>query len=122
MLGLFSLIASFFTVMATVTAAVGVALGVWGLYSPHRKRAVVGLLLCCLALAIGGFNGIVTFYEYQYRYKPSDSRPPSTFPKRVFRNRCRVDQSGPGVGRVNRPSVSRAGSITRRGEPSNLPQ
>ena len=80
-LGLFSLIASFFTVMATVTAAVGVALGVWGLYSPRRKPAVVGLLLCCLALAIGGFNGVVVFYEYQYGYKPWDLPPAINLPE-----------------------------------------
>jgi len=69
-LGILSLIASFFTAGALVTAALGLAMGVWGLYSTRRRSAIAGIVLCCVALALASFTGVVTLYEMQHGYKP----------------------------------------------------
>lgn len=67
-----SLIACFYTSGAVVTAVIGLLMGIWGLYSTRRGPAIIGILLCCVAMAIGGFNGVVWMYEAQYGYKPWD--------------------------------------------------
>lgn len=72
-LGILSLIASFYTVGAVVTALIGLLMGIWGLYSTRRGPAIIGILLCCIAMAIGGFNGVVWVYESQYGYRPWDA-------------------------------------------------
>ncbi len=38
-----------------ITAGAGVALGIWGLASNRRTAAIVGLVLCCAAVALSGF-------------------------------------------------------------------
>jgi hypothetical protein len=72
-LGLMSFVIGFFSVGAAVTALVGLMMGIWGLYSPRRGVALTGILLCCVAMAIAGFNGIVSLYEFQHGYKPWES-------------------------------------------------
>lgn len=72
-LGILSLIACFYTAGAVVTAVIGLLMGIWGLYSTRRGPAIIGILLCCVAMAIGGFNGVVWVYESQYGYKPWDA-------------------------------------------------
>jgi len=69
-LGILSLIACFYTAGAVITAVIGLLMGVWGLYSTRRGPAIIGILLCCIAMAIGGFNGVAWIYETQYGYKP----------------------------------------------------
>jgi len=72
-LGILSMIACFYTAGAVVTAVIGLLMGIWGLYSTRRGPAIIGILLCCVAMAIGGFNGVVWVYESQYGYKPWDA-------------------------------------------------
>ena len=69
-LGIMSLGASFFTVGAAITAIVGIGMGIWGLYSNKRGLAFTGILLCCLALAVSGFNGAVQVYTQIYGRSP----------------------------------------------------
>jgi hypothetical protein len=69
-LGAASLAISFFTPLAVITAVLCLALGVWGLHSTNRGTAIVGLLLGCLAVAVGGFNGVTRLYEMQYGHSP----------------------------------------------------
>lgn len=69
-LGILSLVASFFTAGALVIAALGLAMGVWGLYSTRRGLAIAGIVLCCIALAMASFTGVVALYEMQHGYKP----------------------------------------------------
>jgi hypothetical protein len=72
-LGLFGIVACFFTVWAVIAAVVGLGLGLWGLSSAHRGTAVVTILLCCLTLLIGSFFGLADWYESRYGYKPWDA-------------------------------------------------
>jgi hypothetical protein len=72
-LGVMSLIACFYTAGAVVTAFIGLLMGIWGLYSTRRGPAIIGILLCCIAMAIGGFNAVVWMYEAKHGYKPWDA-------------------------------------------------
>ena len=72
-LGLVSLSACFFTSWAIIAAVLGLGLGLGGVYSRHRGTAIMGILLCCLALTIGSFFAIVGWYESQYGYPPWDA-------------------------------------------------
>jgi len=69
-LGLLSLGSSFFTVGALFLALVGLPMGIWGLSSNRRGQAIVGLLLCCIALAISGFGAAALLYELRYGISP----------------------------------------------------
>lgn len=69
-LGIMSLIAGVFTVGGVVTGFIGLIMGIWGLYSKRRGTAVLGIMLCCLAIALSAFQGIVFVYEYNHGYKP----------------------------------------------------
>lgn len=71
--GLLSLAASFFTVWSLIPAVIGLGLGLCGLSSKHRGTAIVAILLCCLALLVGSFLGMVDFYESRYGFKPWDA-------------------------------------------------
>jgi hypothetical protein len=48
-------------------ASVGLGFGAWGLKSPKRRPAIVGMLMCCIAFAIGvarlAYRGYVHFYS-----------------------------------------------------------
>jgi hypothetical protein len=67
LLGVVSVVGSFslrsFPPAPLVTAVIGMGMGTWGLYSKHRMAAVVGLLLCCVAIALASFFGAVLLYE-----------------------------------------------------------
>lgn len=52
LLGLASLAILPFSIFGFVTALIGVACGVWGMFHERKGVAISGLLLCCLALAI----------------------------------------------------------------------
>ena len=69
-LGLMSVVAGFYTVLAAIPAALGLALGAWGLFSPRRGPAILGLLLCFLALATASVNGAVSLYKQAYGHAP----------------------------------------------------
>ncbi len=72
-LGVLSFLFSYFTWMALIPAIVGLAMGIWGLYSMRRGLALAGVVLCCLALAISGFNGLVDLYTFRYGHSPWDT-------------------------------------------------
>lgn len=69
-LGLMSLVTSFYTGLAAIPAALGLGLGAWGLFSPRRGPAILGLLLCLLALAVASFTGAVSLYKQAYGHAP----------------------------------------------------
>lgn len=63
-LGLLSLILGYFVPLAgVIVAGIGIGMGVWGLSSTRRRSAIVGLLLCCLAITFSGFFGAAQVYQ-----------------------------------------------------------
>lgn len=56
-LGLFALVLAPFRAEAALVAMIGMVMGLWGLYSPRRAWALVGLLICCLAIGIASYTG-----------------------------------------------------------------
>ena len=74
-LGLASfMLSSYFPIGALAIAVVGLAMGVWGLYSTRRGVAVIGVILCCIALSISGFRSVVLLYKSHYGYSPWESQ------------------------------------------------
>ncbi|MCA9164050.1 MAG: hypothetical protein KDA62_13770 [Planctomycetales bacterium] len=63
---------SFFTIAALIVSLLGLALGIWGLYSDRRGMALIGIFLCCIAIAIAGFRGAVDLYIMLYQVNPLD--------------------------------------------------
>src|SRR5262245_32925531 len=55
-LGLFGAGLSFFWWPAAMIAIIGLAMGIWGLGSPRRNWALIGMLLCCLAIGLGAYG------------------------------------------------------------------
>ncbi|HEX5106099.1 MAG TPA: hypothetical protein VFV87_19905, partial [Pirellulaceae bacterium] len=70
LLGVFALILSFFRAEAAVIALLGLCMGIWGLYSPRRSWALVGVLLCCLAIGLGVYRGANDLYIYIKNQQP----------------------------------------------------
>lgn len=70
LLGVFALILSFFRAEAAVIALLGLGMGLWGLYSPRRNWALVGVLLCCLAVGLGVYRGASDLYIYIKNQQP----------------------------------------------------
>ncbi len=75
LLGLMSFAAAFVTVGAAVTAVIGVGMGIWGLYSSRRGFAILGLMLCCIALLLSGFQGAVDIYTQINGTSPFETPP-----------------------------------------------
>jgi hypothetical protein len=69
-LGGFALALAPFRWEAVIVAFVGLLMGIWGIYSPRRNWALVGMLLCAAALGWGTFTGIRQLYLYLNRYAP----------------------------------------------------
>lgn len=63
-LGVAGLCALFFTVFGALLAMPGAIAGIWGLQSNRRNLAILGILLCCLAMAIGGYRAGFALYEW----------------------------------------------------------
>jgi hypothetical protein len=78
-LGVVSLLAGFFTSLGMLVAIGGIALGAWGASSNRRNTALVGMLLCCLAMLVGGFNGSVWVFENVYGRKPWEKAYPAEY-------------------------------------------
>ena len=55
-LGVFAAILSAIWPPAALIAVLGLIMGIWGLSSPRRNWALVGMLLCCLAIGLGSFG------------------------------------------------------------------
>lgn len=63
-LGIFAGLLALLWPPAALIAVLGLAMGIWGLRSPRRNLALVGMLLCCLAIGLGTFGGVRALYVY----------------------------------------------------------
>lgn len=83
-LGVFAAFLALFWPPAAVIAVLGLAMGIWGLSSPKRNWALIGMLLCCLSIGIGTYGVVRAAYVQMQRNKPisvdSDSIPIDTEP------------------------------------------
>lgn len=71
-LGLFALALSPFRAEAAIVALIGMVMGLWGLYSPKRGWALIGLLICCLAIGLASYTGAKALNAYVNRSQPWD--------------------------------------------------
>jgi hypothetical protein len=76
-LGVFALVLSLFRFEAALIALLGLIMGIWGLYSPRRNWALVGMLLCCLAIGLGSYTGAMQLYVYLQKNRPVEMRDES---------------------------------------------
>lgn len=72
LLGLFGLVLSWSLFYGALVAFVGLLAGIWGIYSPRRNVALVGMLLCAIAMGWGTFTGVRQFTLYYQRNAPID--------------------------------------------------
>jgi len=83
-LGVFAAVFAIIWPPAAAIAVLGLAMGVWGLSSQRRNWALVGMLLCCLAIGIGTYGLMRSAYIYMQRNKPianeSDTTPADAAP------------------------------------------
>ncbi|MDX1944057.1 MAG: hypothetical protein SFU86_01520 [Pirellulaceae bacterium] len=69
-LGVFALALAWWRFEAAIVGLVGLVMGVWGLYSSRRGWALVGMLLCCLAIVLGTITGVLQLNHYLNRNAP----------------------------------------------------
>ena len=62
-LGTFGLIIAPFRFEGAIVGALGLIMGIWGLYSPRRGWALFGLILCCLAIGLGMYTGALWLFR-----------------------------------------------------------
>ena len=75
-LGLFGLVLSWSLFYGALVALVGLLAGIWGIYSPRRNVALIGMLLCAVAMGLGTFTGVRQLNRYLTRNAPIET--PST--------------------------------------------
>lgn len=69
-LGVFGLVLAPLRFEGAIVGAVGLTMGIWGLYSQRRGWALAGLILCCLAIAIGMYTGVFWLFKYMNNATP----------------------------------------------------
>jgi hypothetical protein len=55
---------------AAMIAVLGLVMGIWGLHSPRRNWALIGMLLCCLAIGLGAYGVARAAYVYVQSQRP----------------------------------------------------
>jgi hypothetical protein len=76
-LGLFAACFALIWPPAAIIAVLGLVMGIWGLYSPRRNWALVGMLICCLAIGIGMYGGVRALYVWVQMQRPTIIETPS---------------------------------------------
>jgi hypothetical protein len=69
-LGIFGLILAPLRFEGAIVGMVGLMMGIWGLYSQRRGWALAGLILCCLAIAIGMYTGVYWLFKFTNNATP----------------------------------------------------
>jgi len=67
LLGIWSIVGATISPYASINAAVGILMGFWGISSPRKKMAIIGLVLCMigLGLSVWEVNGVISNYLMQ---------------------------------------------------------
>jgi hypothetical protein len=73
LLGLFGLLLSWSLFYGALVALVGLLAGIWGIYSPRRNLALVGMLLCAIGMGLGTFTGVRQLNLYLTRNAPIEA-------------------------------------------------
>ncbi len=74
-LGAFAAVLGWLWPPAALIAVIGLMMGIWGLSSPKRNLALVGMLLCCLAIGIGAFSGVRAIWLYVESQRAIEVQP-----------------------------------------------
>ena len=61
-LGIFAAAVAFVWPLASLIAVLGLIMGIWGLQSPKRNLALIGMLLCCLSIGVGTYSAVRRIY------------------------------------------------------------
>jgi hypothetical protein len=61
-LGIFAAAVAFVWPLAALIAILGLIMGIWGLQSPKRNLALIGMLLCCLSIGVGTYSAVRRVY------------------------------------------------------------
>jgi hypothetical protein len=69
-LGIFGVIIAPFRFEGAIVGMLGLAMGIWGLYSHRRGWALFGLILCCLAIGVGMYTGAFWLFQVMNNAKP----------------------------------------------------
>ncbi len=77
-LGLLSLWAGFYTAWALLPSLVGLVLGILALDSKRRGTAILGVGMCCVALAVSGFRAAVEVHTWYKGFSPFEQAPIET--------------------------------------------
>ena len=67
LLGIWSIFGATISPYASINAMVGILMGFWGVTSPRKKMAIIGIVLCLigLGLSVWEVNGIISNYLMQ---------------------------------------------------------
>lgn len=69
-LGTFGLLISPVRFEGAIVGLLGLLMGIWGLYSTRRGWALFGLILCCLAIGVGGYTGALWLFRVNNQSLP----------------------------------------------------
>jgi hypothetical protein len=79
-LGIFAAALAVIWPPAAIIAILGLAMGIWGLGSPRRNWALIGMLLCCLAIGLGAYGGALATYRWIQTQRPIEVQEPIEAP------------------------------------------
>jgi hypothetical protein len=60
---------------AAVIALIGFALGIWGLHSKRRGWSLLGILLCCAAIGLSTYTGVLVVYQARQERQENQADP-----------------------------------------------
>jgi hypothetical protein len=74
--GLASAAFSYYSFWALAGSLAGLVFGIWALAGKRRGAAMVGVILCCIALTISGYRALLVTYTAVMGYSPFDQQRP----------------------------------------------
>lgn len=69
-LGVFSIVVSLLHYSGGLIAVLAIAMGIWGLRSPRRNMALLGMLLAALAMALASYQAAHAIFVYRNQVSP----------------------------------------------------